>query len=123
MRFLLAIFLCLLCAGCATSASKRPEGLLSETATRLGIPREEVTAIAASAEQAHKLVVVFMTNEGAEKNTIVVFLAEKRHHRSGLWVHYKKTETGWVEVKDAFGGWDAIVTGKNKWRGLQRQRM
>jgi len=114
MRLFISLSILLLCASCAYRAPTTTENSSepwSETSRQIGIPREELAAIAAAANQAHKasnLVIVGMV-KGKEENTIQVIMAKSQTAGGGLIFFYKKTASGWVEDTNTFSWWDRII--------------
>ena len=114
MRLFIALPILLLCTSCAHIASnttKNDAEPWSETSKQIGVPREELVAIAATANQAHKmdnLVVVGMVKD-KEENTIQVIMAKSQTAGGGLVYFYKKTTSGWVEDTNMFNWWDRVI--------------
>jgi hypothetical protein len=98
----LILVFALLAGGCAT---KGPQNLWKEEATRIGITQEAVAAIARQASERHKMVVVRITKLDSEKDAILVYLADKPDRPHGIGVIYRLIAGEWQEDPKSQGDW------------------
>ena len=100
MRAYFLALILLMAAGCASDGMHRD--WKAEAAT-LRVSEEEIVAIARSAHERHKLVVIRF--DRIEKDAIAVFLADKPNRPHGILVIFRRVDGRWQEDPKSEGPW------------------